>query len=47
VFNADKRTVGVLAPQGGDEPEGGDAHGSHHGAHDGSDGGFHPGAGVR
>ena len=47
VFNADKRTVGVLAPQGGDEPEGGDAHGSHHGAHDSSDGGFHPGAGVR
>ena len=47
VFNADKRTVGVLAPQGGDEPEGGGAHGGHHGVNDGSDGGFHPGAGVR
>jgi len=25
VFNADKRTIGVLAPQGGEEPEGSDA----------------------
>jgi len=31
VFNADKRTIGVLAPQGGEEPEGSDA-GFHPGA---------------
>jgi zinc protease len=36
VFNADKRTVGVLAPQGGEEPDA---------VHGGGD--FHPGAGVK
>src|ERR1700728_3320965 len=44
VFNADRRTVGVLSPQGGEEPEGG---GARDGAHGAGNGGLHRGAGVQ